>query len=111
MSHPESTEPGRSPGVVSVAAVTDAGPRQVNEDRMFTAVSIASDGVWEPLAVRGGGMEWLWDDSPTGIGSACDPEAVDASGIAEGILTKARLLGLDGNATVAVAHRRRSPER
>ncbi len=71
-------------------------------------VIIASDGVWEPLAARGG-MEWLWDDSLAGIGSACDPEAVDAAGIAEGILAKARDLGFNDNATVAVAHWRRPP--
>lgn len=75
------------------------------------AVIIASDGAWEPPAMRYGGMEWLWDDSPAGIGSACDPEADEASGIAESVLAKARGLGLNDNATVAVAHRRRLPER
>ena len=74
------------------------------------AVIIASDGVWEPSAARYGGMEWLWDDSPAGIGSACAPGADDASGIAESVLGTARSLGLNDNATVAVAHRRRSPD-
>ena len=94
----------------------DAGPVDVEmvdgfeDSELPDVVIIASDGVWEPLATRGGGEEWLWDDSPTGIGSACDPEAVDASGIAEGILAKARTLGLNDNATVAVAHWRRPLE-
>lgn len=95
----------------------DAGPVDVDmvdgfeDSELPDVVIIASDGVWEPLATRGGGMEWLWDDSPAGIGSACDPEAVDASGIAEGILAKARTFGLNDNATVAVAHWRRPPDR
>lgn len=74
------------------------------------AVIIASDGAWEPPAMRYGGMEWLWDDSPAGIGSACAPGADDASGIAESVLGTARRLGFNDNATVAVAHRRRSPD-
>ena len=74
-------------------------------------VIIASDGAWEPLAIEYGGVDWLWDDSPAGIGSACDAEADDASGIAEGLLARARRLGLNDNATVAVAHWRRPPER
>lgn len=75
------------------------------------AVIIASDGAWEPPAKRYGGMEWLWDDSPAGIGSACAPGVDHASGIAESVLGTARSLGLNDNATVAVAHRRRSPDR
>ena len=94
----------------------DGGPVEVEmvdgfeDSELPDAVIIASDGAWEPPAVRYGGMRWLWDDSPAGIGSACDPEAVDASGIAESLLAKARRLGLHDNATVAVAHWRR-PER
>ena len=95
----------------------DAGPVDVETAGVFEdselpdAVIIASDGAWEPLAAEGGGMEWLWDDSPAGIGSACDPEADDASGIAESVLETARSLGFNDNATVAVAHRRRLPDR
>ena len=74
------------------------------------AVIIASDGAWEPPAIEYGGAEWLWDDSPAGIGSACDPEAVDASGIAESVLGTARSLGFNDNATVAGAPRRRPPD-
>ena len=74
-------------------------------------VIIASDGAWEPLAIEYGSAEWLWDDSPAGIGSACDPGADDASGIAESVLAKARGLGLNDNATVAVAHWHRPPDR
>ena len=74
-------------------------------------VIIASDGAWEPLAIDYGGAEWLWDGTPAGIGSACDPGADDAGGIAESVLAKARSLGLNDNATVAVAHRRRPSDR
>jgi len=75
------------------------------------AVIIASDGAWEPPAMRYGGIEWLWDDSPAGIGSACAPGADDASEIAESVLGTARSLGFADNATVAVAHWRRPPDR
>ena len=74
-------------------------------------VIIASDGAWEPLAIEYGGAEWLWDDSPAGIGSACHPGADEASGVAESVLAKARGLGLNDSATVAVAHRRLPPDR
>lgn len=95
----------------------DAGPVDVEmvdrfeDSELPDVVIIASDGVWEPLATRGGGEEWLWDDSPAGIGSACDAEAEDASGIAESVLGKALSLGLNDNATVAVAHWRQPPDR
>ncbi len=75
------------------------------------AVIIASDGAWEPPAKQYGGYEWLWDDTPAGIGSACDPRAEDASGIAESVLARAVSRGLTDNATVAVAHWRRPPDR
>jgi len=75
------------------------------------AVIIARDGAWEPPAMRYGGIEWLWDDSPAGIGSACAPGADDASEIAESVLGTARSLGFNDNATVAVAHWRRPPDR
>lgn len=63
------------------------------------------------LAVAYGDMEWLWDDSPAGIGSAYAPDADDASDIARSVLAKSRSLGLNDNATVAVAHWRRCPDR
>ena len=40
----EPTESGPSPRSWSVAALTDHGPREANEDRMFT--SVLSDGAW-----------------------------------------------------------------
>ena len=81
------------------------------ESEMPDAVIIASDGAWEPLAIEYGDTEWLWDDSPAGIGSACAPDAGDASDIARSLLGRARSLGLNDNATVAVAHWHRPPER
>lgn len=95
----------------------DTGPTEVGITDGFEdfglpdAVIIASDGAWEPLAIEYGGAEWLWDDTPAGIGSACDPAADDASGIARSVLAKARSLGLNDNATIAVAHWRRPPGR
>lgn len=74
------------------------------DDEMPDAVIIASDGVWEPLAIDYGGSEWLLDDSPSGVGSACPPDAADAMDIARGVLARARRLGLNDNATIAVAH-------
>ena len=44
MSLPERSGPDQAPGAVSVAALTDIGPRGVNEDSMFTAIS--DDGAW-----------------------------------------------------------------
>lgn len=75
-----------------------------DESEIPDAVIIASDGVWEPLAIDYGSAEWLWDGSPAGIGSACDPEAGNASEIARSVLARAHSLGLNDNATVAVAH-------
>ena len=77
-----------------------------DDSEMPDAVIIASDGAWEPLAIDYGGAEWLWDYSTAGIGSACDPEAGNASEIARSVLERARILGFNDNATVAVAHRR-----
>ena len=84
---------------------------EFEDSEMPDGVIIASDGAWEPLAVAYGDMEWLWDDSPAGIGSACAPDADDASDIARSVLAKSRSLGLNDNATVAVAHWRRLPGR
>ena len=81
------------------------------DSEMPDAVIIASDGAWEPLAIEYGGYEWLWDDTPGGIGSAFDPGADDARGVAESVLAKAVRLGLNDNATVAVAHWPRPPDR
>ena len=94
------------------AGLVDVEMAHVFEDSEIPdAVIIASDGAWEPLAIDYGGEEWLWDDTPAGIGSACAPSADDASGIAESVLARAVSLGLNDNATVAVAHWRRRPDR
>ena len=97
---------GSGAGLVEVEI---AGDSECPE--MPDAVIIASDGAWEPLAIDYGGAEWLWDETPAGIGSACAPDAGDASDIARSVLSKARGHGLNDNATVAVAHWRRSPDR
>ena len=75
------------------------------DSEMPDAVIITSDGAWEPLARAGDEAGWLWDDSPAGIGSACAPDADDASDIARSVLARARSLGLHDNATVSVAYR------
>ena len=80
--------------------------RWSEDDEMPEALIIASDGVWEPLALEYGSAEWLLDDSPAGVGSAYPPDADDAMDVARGVLARARRLGLNDNATIAVAHLR-----
>ena len=94
---------GFGTGLIDVDMV---GPLEGPE--MPDAVLIASDGAWEPLAIAYGGAAWLWDDSVAGIGSACAPDAADASDIARSVLARARDLGLNDNATVSVAYRPRT---
>ena len=94
---------GYDAGLVEVDVVADFG-----DSEMPDGVIIASDGAWEPLADAYGDTEWLWDESPAGIGSVCPPDADDASDVARSVLARARSLGLKDNATVAVAHWRRS---
>ena len=89
---------GYGAGPVDVEVIAD-----VEDSDMPDAVIIASDGAWEPLAADYGDIEWLWDASPAGIGSACGPETGDAAAIAGNVLATARSLGLNDNATVAVA--------
>ncbi len=99
-------------GMCPDAGLVEVEMAHVLEDSEIPdAVIIASDGVWEPPSIRYGGDEWLWDDTPAGIGSACDPRAEDARGIAESVLSRAVSLGLTDSATVAVAHWRRPPDR
>ena len=93
-------------GLVDVEVIAD-----FEDSDLPDAVIIASDGAWEPLAVDYGDIEWLWDASPAGIGSDCGPESGDAATIAESVLARARSLGLNDNATVAVAHRRTPADR
>ena len=69
------------------------------------AVILASDGAWEPFVYRHG-VEWLADDSTSGgIGAACGSAATTADSVAEAVVAEARRLGLNDNATVAVALR------
>ena len=93
--------PWDSGGLADVEMVAD-----FEDSDLPDAVIIASDGAWEPLAADYGDIEWLWDESPAGIGSACGPESGDAAAIAGSVLARARRLGLNDNATVAVAYRR-----
>ena len=69
------------------------------------AVILASDGAWEPF-VYAHGVEWFSDDSVNGgIGAAFGSGARTAGEAADSILDEARRLGLNDNATVAVALR------
>ncbi len=97
---------GYGAGLVEVDVIGDFEDAEIPE-----AVIIASDGAWEPLAADYGDIEWLWDTSPAGIGSACGPESGDAAAIAGTVLATARGLGLRDNATVAVAHWRTRSDR
>ena len=69
------------------------------------AVILASDGAWEPFVYRHG-VEWLADDSTSGgIGAGRGrPPATPPPG-AQAVVAEARRLGLNDNATVAVALR------
>ena len=67
------------------------------------AVILASDGAWEPFVYEHG-VEWLSDASSSGgVGAACGSHAESAEDVAGSILNEAQRLGLDDNATVAVA--------
>ena len=57
----EPTDSGPSPRSVSVAALTDIGPRKVNEDRMFTSVS--DDGAWVIAVADGLGGQPRGDEA------------------------------------------------
>ena len=70
------------------------------------AVILASDGAWEPFVYKHG-VEWLSDDSTAaGIGAACGAGASTADEVVNNILAEAVRLGLNDNATIAVALRR-----
>lgn len=67
------------------------------------AVILASDGAWEPFVYEHG-VEWFSDDpAGGGIGAACGAGASTAEEVANNILAGAVRLGLDDNATIAVA--------
>lgn len=92
------TDAGAGTGLVEVEIVGESGDG-IQPD----AVMLASDGAWEPFVYRHG-IEWLSDDSASGgIGAACGPSAETAGDVADRILAEARRLGLNDNATIAVA--------
>ena len=91
---------GEGAGLVEVEIVGESGAGSRPD-----AVILASDGAWEPF-VYASGAEWLSDDSTSGgIGAACGPSAGTAQDIADRVLTEAVRLGLNDNATIAVALR------
>ncbi|MCY4666006.1 MAG: protein phosphatase 2C domain-containing protein [Acidimicrobiaceae bacterium] len=85
-------------GMVEVEMIGESGAGSQPD-----AVILLSDGAWEPFVYEHG-VEWLSDGSPSGgIGAACGVGASTADEIAGSILNGARRLGLNDNATVAVA--------
>ena len=68
-------------------------------------VVVMSDGVWEPI-VRQALQDSEHPDDPLGptLAAALGPDDHDASTVAHKVMTAARRIGLDDNATVAVAH-------
>ena len=92
------TGSGASPGSVEVEIIGESG-----DGTRPHAVMLLSDGAWEPYVYQHG-VEWFSDDSAGGgIGAACGAGASTAEDIASSILDGARSLGLNDNATVAVA--------
>ncbi len=89
---------GEGAGLVEVEIVGESGAGSRPD-----AVILASDGAWEPF-VYAHGAEWLSDDSVSGgIGAACGASADTAQDVADHALTEAVRLGLNDNATIAVA--------
>ena len=89
---------GTGTGQVEVEIVGESGAGSQPD-----AVALLSDGAWEPYVYRHG-VEWLSDESPGGgIGAACGAGASTAEEIAGNILAGAVRLGLNDNATTAVA--------
>ena len=87
----------------------DAGPVEVEmvgesgAGSQPDAVILASDGAWEPFVYEYG-VEWLADDSRGGgIGAACGSGAETAQDLADRLLAQGIRLGLNDNATIAVA--------
>lgn len=69
------------------------------------ALVILSDGAWEPIvspAIQRGVK--VADLLTSALASLMDPDATNAQAIAERIMRASRIAGLDGNATIAVAH-------
>ena len=86
------------PGSVEVEIIGESGAGSQPD-----AVILASDGAWEPFVYEHG-VEWFSDVSAGGgIGAACGSHAKTAGEMATSILSEACRLGLNDNATVAVA--------
>ena len=86
------------PGPVEVEMIGESGAGSQPD-----AVILASDGAWEPFVYEHG-VEWFSDTSPGGgIGAACGAGASTAEDMATSILAEAVRLGLNDNATIAVA--------
>ena len=95
---PMDAEASAGAGVVEVEIVGESG-----DGSRPDAVILASDGAWEPFVYEHG-VEWLSDDSTGGgIGAACGPSPETAEYVAHHILAEALRLGLNDNATIAVA--------
>ncbi len=89
---------GDGAGLVEVEIVGESGAGSRPD-----AVILASDGAWEPF-VYAHGIEWLSDDSEAGgIGAVCGSGAETAEDVANRVLSEALRLGLNDNATIAVA--------
>lgn len=68
------------------------------------AVAIVSDGIWEPVVIDAYAGKGLPHDPIAGAVAGClTPDDSDADAIATRIMTTAHSVGLDDNATVAVA--------
>ncbi len=92
------TGPDASSGSVEAEIIGESG-----DGGRPDAVMLLSDGAWEPFVYEHG-AEWLSDASPDGgIGAACGAGASTAEDVARSILDRARSLGLNDNATVAVS--------
>ena len=96
---PAGSGTGTAPVEVEIIGESGAGPRP-------DAVILASDGAWEPYVYEHG-VEWLSataaGNAGGGIGVACGTGASTAAEVADNILAGAVGLGLNDNATVAVA--------
>ena len=88
-------EPGQSGRRATVAALTDAGPREVNEDRMFTSMS--TDGAWVIAVADGLGGQTRSDEAAQAAVDSL-PERIDSKGAMEAVFTVAheRVLALSG---------------
>lgn len=90
--------PDPDSGAVEVEIIGESG-----DGTRPDAVVLLSDGAWEPYVYHHG-VEWLSDESVGGgIGAACGAGPSTAEEVAHSILAGAVHLGLNDNASVAVA--------